>query len=65
MKLPQNTVQSLIHTIYPGIYTLSADHHHNKYFLEHISAHNDDVDELNTNLLNKFTEDETVFHSAD
>ncbi|KAJ6459866.1 hypothetical protein C8R45DRAFT_769046, partial [Mycena sanguinolenta] len=67
MKLPHNTVQSLIDTIYPGISTLSADHHHDKYFLERtiISARNDDVNDLNANLLNKFTGDETVFHSAD
>ncbi|KAJ7256217.1 hypothetical protein B0H12DRAFT_982207, partial [Mycena haematopus] len=67
MKLPHNNVQSLIDTIYPGISTLPVDHRQDKYFLERtiLSAHNDDMDEPNDKLLDKFTGEEIVFLSAD
>jgi len=67
MKLPSNSVQSLIDTIYPGISTIPSNHELDKYFLERtiLSACNDDVDELNQMLLDKCQGEETVFHSAD
>ncbi|KAJ6456620.1 hypothetical protein C8R47DRAFT_957152, partial [Mycena vitilis] len=67
MKLPNNNVQSMIDTIYPGISTIPAIHDRDKYFLERtiLSARNDDVDELNQDLLHKFQGAETVFYSAD
>jgi hypothetical protein len=67
MKLPSNSVESMIDTIYPEISTIHPDHDQDKYFLEHtiLSARNDDVDELNKALLEKFPGEKTVFHSAD
>lgn len=67
MKLPSNTVESMINTVYPGISTIPADHEQDKYFLERtiLSARNDDVDELNQMLLDKCQGEETIFHSAD
>jgi len=55
MKLPQNTVDCLLNTLYPGISTLPADQQHDQYFLECtiLSAHNDDVDQINQMLLDK------------
>ncbi|KAJ6466772.1 hypothetical protein C8R45DRAFT_761579, partial [Mycena sanguinolenta] len=67
MKLPSNNVQSLINAIYPGLSTIPSNHQLDKYFLDRtiLSARNDDVDDLNRKLLDKFGREETVFHSAD
>jgi PIF1-like helicase len=64
-KCPENTVASLIDTIYPGI----SDHAQqlDQYFSERVilSSKNDDVDDLNHSILQKFPGEERVFHSAD
>jgi hypothetical protein len=67
MKLPSNTVQSVIDTIYPAISTIPANHNHDKFFLERtiLSARNDDVDEMNKMLLDKFQGEQTILYSAD
>ena len=67
MKLPSNTVDSLVESVYPGLSGIPANHDRDKYFLERtiLSARNDDVDELNQMLLDKFQGEEKIFHSAD
>ena len=67
MRLPSNSVQSLIDAIYPGISLIPENHQQDKYFLERtiLSARNDDVDELNQMLLDKLSGEEKVFQSAD
>jgi hypothetical protein len=64
-KCPQNTVASLIDSIYPGIY--DAAQHSDQYFSERVilASKNDDVDDLNHHILQKFPGEERVFHSAD
>jgi hypothetical protein len=64
-KCPENTVSSLINTIYPGI---SNPHQHpDEYFSQRVilACRNDDVDDLNHTVLQKFPGQERVFHSAD
>jgi hypothetical protein len=62
---PQNTVESLIETIYPGI--AGPARPNDEYFAERsiLSARNDDVDELNKRILDAFPGRERVYHSAD
>jgi ATP-dependent DNA helicase PIF1 len=62
---PQNTVESLIDTIYPGISLLP--HPPDHYFVERaiLSAHNDDVDDLNHRILCDFPGEERVYLGAD
>jgi hypothetical protein len=62
---PQNTVESLIESIYPGICQLP--HPPDHYFTEHYipPACNQDVDELNDKILQEFPGQERVYHSAD
>ena len=64
-KCPENTVTSLINTIYPGIYDQA--HHSDQYFSDRVilASKNDDVDNLNHHILHKFPGQEWVFHSAD
>jgi hypothetical protein len=64
-KCPENTVASLIDSIYPGIYDPAQ--HSDQYFSERVilASKNDDVDDLNHHLLSKFPGQEQVFHSAD
>ena len=64
-KCPENTVTSLISTIYPGIYDQA--HHSDQYFSDRVilASKNDDVDDLNHHILHKFPGQEQVFHSAD
>jgi hypothetical protein len=64
-KCPENSVTSLIDTIYPGIYDQA--HHSDQYFSERVilASKNDDVDDLNHHILHKFPGQEQVFHSAD
>lgn len=59
----ENTVDSLIDTIYPGITAL---HHPDSYFSEHtiLSGLNFDVDSLNKAILQRFPGDIHTFHSA-
>jgi hypothetical protein len=62
---PQNTVESLIDTIYPGISLLP--HPPDHYFVEQaiLSACNDDVDDLNHRILCDFPGEEKVYLSPD
>jgi PIF1-like helicase len=64
-KCPENSVTSLIDTIYPGIYDQA--HHSDQYFSERVilASKNDDVDDLNHHILHKFPGREQVLHSAD
>jgi hypothetical protein len=64
MKCQENTVDSLIDTIYPGITTVN---HPPDYFSERtvLSGLNVDVDSLNKSVLAKFPGEARVFHSAD
>ena len=64
-KCAENTVQSLIDTIYPGIGLLP--HPEDHYFSERtiLSSRNDDVDDLNHAILNRFPGELQVFQSAD
>jgi ATP-dependent exoDNAse (exonuclease V) alpha subunit len=63
-KCRENTIASLIDTIYPGIY---APNHPDQYFSEHtiLSSKNDDIDGLNTAVLEQFPGEMQTFHSAD
>ena len=60
----ENTVDSLIDTIYPGI---TAPHHPDLYFSERtiLSGLNSDVESLNEAILERFPGDIHTFHSAD
>jgi ATP-dependent exoDNAse (exonuclease V) alpha subunit len=60
-----NTIPALVDTIYPGIH--DPQQHSDQYFSERtiLSSRNDDVDELNTYILNKFPGEARVYHSAD
>jgi len=63
-KCQENSVDSLIHTIYPGIY---APNRPPQYFSERtiLSSKNNDVDALNQTVLDMFPGDKQVFQSAD
>lgn len=58
------TLEDLSNTIYPD---LPQPGHSDQYFLERsiLSCRNDDVDDLNASLLNRFPGEHTVYHSAD
>ncbi|KAI9457122.1 hypothetical protein BJY52DRAFT_1106084, partial [Lactarius psammicola] len=60
----ENTIASLIDTIYPGISTGNLS---NQYFSERtvLSTLNADVDSLNKFVLEKFPGEAKVFYSAD
>ncbi|KAH9053088.1 hypothetical protein EDB87DRAFT_1540812, partial [Lactarius vividus] len=60
----ENTVGSLIDTIYPGVSTPNLS---NQYFSECtiLSSLNADVDSLNKCVLEKFPGQAKVFHSVD
>jgi hypothetical protein len=64
MCLPQNTVEGLIHAIYPDI---AQGPKPDAFFLEHtiLSSKNDTVDHLNQMILNTFPGELTVLISAD
>jgi ATP-dependent DNA helicase PIF1 len=64
MKCSNNTVASLVETIYPGISHLQVG---SAYFSEHtiLSSKNVDVDSLNDYVLSQFPGEAKVFHSAD
>ena len=63
-RCPENTVASLINTIYPGINQLPIP---DAYFAEHtiLTSHNDDVDDIKEEMLKLFPGEERVFMSAD
>lgn len=65
---PENTVESLISSVYPGIYKLQPTHKDNdKYFSDRtiLSARNRDVDELNLKMLHEFPGVIREYNSAD
>ncbi len=64
-RCPQNSVSSLISTIYPGINLLP--HPHDLYFCQRtiLSSRNDDVDDLNLQVLTLFPGEERVYHAHD
>jgi len=61
---PENTVQSLIDTIYPGV---SAIQQPDQYYADRtiLCSRNDDVHELNKKILDSFPGDEKTYFSAD
>jgi len=65
LRLEENTVDGLIQHIYPGLSHLQPPLH--QYFSERIilSSHNDDVDDLNSLMLNSFPGKEHIFFSED
>jgi ATP-dependent exoDNAse (exonuclease V) alpha subunit len=67
MKLPANTQDALIQEIYPGLQMIQTGEENDQYFLERtiLSARNDDVDNLNHKLLDKFPGEEKICMSAD
>ena len=64
-KCTENTVSSLISTIYPGINQLP--HPSDHYFAEHtiLTSRNDDVDDINEKMLSEFPGEKKKFLSAD
>ena len=64
-KCPENTIQSLIATIYPGINQLPLPP--DEYFAERtiLTSRNDDVDDINEEILRQFPGEEREFMSAD
>ena len=65
LKLQENTVEALIQHIYPGLSQLQPPLH--QYFSERmiLSSSNDDVDDLNSLMLNSFPGQEQTFFSED
>jgi hypothetical protein len=64
MRMPQNSVESLVHSIYPGI---ADGNKPDGYFLNStiLSPKNDAVDELNKSILDMFPGQEKVLMSTD
>ena len=64
-KCTENTIASLIQTIYPGISQLPLPS--DQYFAEHtiLTSRNDDVDDINSEMLKHFPGEEREFLSAD
>ena len=64
-KCTENTIASLIETIYPGINQLPLPP--DQYFAEHtiLTSRNDDVDDINSEILKQFPGEEREFLSAD
>ena len=62
-----NTVENLIHEVYPGLNTLNIAGNHDQYFLDQtiLSSRNDNVDDLNAKILNFFSGEKIVLTSAD
>src|SRR5919205_1265975 len=65
MRLPDNSIGGLIDHIYPNIHQIQTSLH--QFFSEHIllSSWNDDVDDINEAILNKYPGPVREFHSAD
>ena len=64
-KCPENHIDSLIQTIYPGINQLPLPS--DQYFAECtiLTSRNDDVDDINETMLNQFPGEEREYMSAD
>ena len=64
-KCPENTIESLIQTIFPGINQLPLPP--DQYFAERtiFTSRNDDVDDINEEMLRHFPGEEREFMSAD
>jgi ATP-dependent DNA helicase PIF1 len=64
-KCPENTIDSLISTIYPGINQLPLPT--DQYIAERtiLTSRNDDVDDINEKMLSEFPGEEIEFLSAD
>ncbi len=67
MKLQENTVEALIQHIYPSLSNLPLNPPPYEYFSDRmiLSSRNDDVDDLNTAMLNAFPGQEQTFFSQD
>ena len=65
LRLEENTVEALIRHIYPGLSQLQPPLH--RYFSERmiLSSCNDDMDDLNSLMLNSFPGKECIFFSED
>ena len=63
-KCSENTVESLVNTIYPGIHAVGLS---NDYFSEKtiLCGINNDVDNFNKEVLEKFHRDVQIYNSAD
>ena len=63
-KCGENSVESLINNIYPGVHLLP--HQSDQYYSEQtiLCSQNDDVDDINNTILEKFPGNPKVFHSA-
>ena len=59
-KCGENSVESLIHNIYPGVHLL---HYYSEQTI--FCSWNDDVDAINNTILEKFPGNPRVFHNAD
>ena len=64
MRLPQNNIQDLLNTIYPGIDQGNMD---DQFFLERtiLSSKNDTVDQLNQSILDIFPGEQSIHMSMD
>ena len=64
-KCTENTIASLLQTIYPRINQLPLPP--DQYFAEHtiLTSRNDDVDDINSEILKQFPGEERMFLSAD
>ena len=64
-KCTENTIASLVQTIYPGINQLPLPS--DQYFTEHtiLTSRNDDVDDINSEILKQLPGEEREFLSAD
>ena len=64
-KCGENSVESLINNIYPGFHLLL--HQSDQYYSEQtiLCSQNDDVDDINNTILEKFPGNPKVFNSAD
>jgi len=65
LRLEENTIEALIRHIYPGLSQLQPPLH--QYFSKRmiLSSCNDDVDDLNSLMLNSFPGEECIFFSED
>ena len=67
LRLEENTTEALIDYIYPGLSNLQLNPPPYQYFSDRmiLSSRNDDVDDLNTLMLNTFPGQDQTFHSED
>ena len=64
-KCQENSVASLINNIYPGVHHMAgnSDQYYSEWTI--LCSCNDDVDDINNTILEKFPEEAKVFHGAD